>query len=126
MTHVDMGVKQTAAEFLFVLCKESVNNLLKYTGYGNGSRTFWCTLQDEDSDTEEYKSVKTVFINPITGHVEEPMPNPINEMTDEQKEYEAQKLNVIRPMGVRPDGTLAPLEETLCDPTEDNSESDSD
>ena len=23
MTHVDMGVKQTAAEFLFVLCKES-------------------------------------------------------------------------------------------------------
>ena len=23
MTHVDMGVKQSAAEFLFVLCKES-------------------------------------------------------------------------------------------------------
>lgn len=33
-----------------------------------------------------------VSINPITGHVEEPMPNPIEEMTDEQKEYEAQKL----------------------------------
>ena len=31
-------------------------------------------------------------INPITGHVEEPMPNPIEEMTEEQKEYEAQKL----------------------------------
>lgn len=147
MTHVDMGVKQTAAEFLFVLCKESVNNLLKYTGYGNaagllvargllaGGRGETQYSEDEDSDTEEYKSVKQ-FINPITGHVEEPMPNPINEMTDLQKEYEAQKLvnmidkltrqNVIRPMGVRPDGTLAPLEETLCDPTEDNSESDSD
>ncbi|KAM9753773.1 chaperone Ric-8B isoform 1-T1 [Menidia menidia] len=147
MTHVDMGVKQTAAEFLFVLCKESVDNLLKYTGYGNaagllvargllaGGRGETQYSEDEDSDTEEYKSAKP-FINPITGHVEEPMPNPIEEMTEEQKEYEAEKLanmfdklsrqNVIRPMGVRPDGTLAPLEETLCDPPEDNSGSDSD
>ncbi|XP_034390437.1 synembryn-B isoform X2 [Cyclopterus lumpus] len=146
MTHVDMGVKQTAAEFLFVLCKESVDNLLKYTGYGNaagllvargllaGGRGETQYSEDEDSDTEEYKSAKP-FINPITGHVEEPMPNPIEEMTEEQKEYEAQKLvnmfdklsrqNVIRPMGVRPDGTLAPLEETLCDPAEDSG-SDSD
>lgn len=31
-------------------------------------------------------------INPITGHVEEPLPNPIEEMTEEQKEYEAEKL----------------------------------
>ncbi|XP_073327702.1 chaperone Ric-8B isoform X2 [Pagrus major] len=147
MTHVDMGVKQTAAEFLFVLCKESVDNLLKYTGYGNaagllvargllaGGRGETQYSEDEDSDTEEYKSAKP-FINPITGHVEEPLPNPIEEMTEEQKEYEAQELvnmfdklsrqNVIRPMGVRPDGTLAPLEETLCDPHEDNSGSDSD
>ncbi|XP_022609977.1 synembryn-B isoform X1 [Seriola dumerili] len=147
MTHVDMGVKQTAAEFLFVLCKESVDNLLKYTGYGNaagllvargllgGGRGETQYSEDEDSDTEEYKSAKP-FINLITGHVEEPMPNPIEEMTEEQKEYEAQKLvnmfdklsrqNVIRPMGVRPDGTLAPLEETLCDPPGDNSGSDSD
>ncbi|KAI3371444.1 hypothetical protein L3Q82_024036 [Scortum barcoo] len=146
MTHVDMGVKQTAAEFLFVLCKESVDNLLKYTGYGNaagllvargllaGGRGETEYSEDEDSDTEEYKSAKP-FINPITGHVEEPMPNPIEEMTEEQKEYEAQKLvnmfdklsrqNVIRPMGVRPDGTLAPLEETLCDPPGDSG-SDSD
>lgn len=146
MTHVDMGVKQTAAEFLFVLCKESVDNLLKYTGYGNaagllvargllaGGRGETQYSEDEDSDTEEYKSAKP-FINPITGHVEEPMPNPIEEMTEEQKEYEAQKLvnmfdklsrqNVIRAMGVRPDGTLAPLEETLCDPPEDSG-SDSD
>lgn len=147
MTHVDMGVKQTAAEFLFVLCKESVDNLLKYTGYGNaagllvargllaGGRGETQYSEDEDSDTEEYKSAKP-FFNLITGHVEEPMPNPIEEMTEEQKEYEAQKLvnmfdklsrqNVIRPMGVRPDGTLAPLEETLRDPPEDNSGSDSD
>uniref|UniRef100_A0A3Q2U6W4 Synembryn n=1 Tax=Fundulus heteroclitus TaxID=8078 RepID=A0A3Q2U6W4_FUNHE len=103
MTHVDMGVKQTAAEFLFVLCKESVDNLLKYTGYGNaagllvargllaGGRGETQYSEDEDSDTDEYKSAKP-FINPITGHVEEPIPNPIEEMTEEQKEYEAEKL----------------------------------
>uniref|UniRef100_A0A667YU14 Synembryn n=1 Tax=Myripristis murdjan TaxID=586833 RepID=A0A667YU14_9TELE len=147
MTHVDMGVKQSAAEFLFVLCKESVDNLLKYTGYGNaagllvargllaGGRGETQYSEDEDSDTEEYKSAKP-FINPITGHVEEPMPNPIEEMTEEQKEYEAQKLvsmfdklsrqNLIRPMGVRKDGTLAPLDEALCQPPEDSSGSDSD
>uniref|UniRef100_A0A3Q0RA37 Synembryn n=1 Tax=Amphilophus citrinellus TaxID=61819 RepID=A0A3Q0RA37_AMPCI len=147
MTHVDMGVKQTAAEFLFVLCKESVDNLLKYTGYGNaagllaargllgGGRGETQYSDDEDSDTEEYKSVKP-FINPITGHVEKPLPNPIEEMTEEQKEYEAEKLanmfdklsrqQMIRPMGVKSDGTLAPLEETLCCPPEENSDSDSD
>ncbi|ETE60994.1 Synembryn-B, partial [Ophiophagus hannah] len=81
MTHVDLGVKQIAAEFLFVLCKER-------------------------------------------GHLEEPMPNPMDEMTEEQKEYEAMKLvnmfdklsrdKVITPMGVRPDGTMTPLEEIVC------------
>ncbi|XP_056137297.1 synembryn-B isoform X2 [Lampris incognitus] len=147
MTHVDMGVKQSAAEFLFVLCKESVDNLLKYTGYGNaaglleargllaGGRGETQYSDDEDSDTEEYKSAKP-FINPITGHVEEPMPNPMEEMTEEQKEYEAQKLvnmfdklsrqNLIRPMGVKKDGTLAPLDETLCQPADDSSGSDTD
>lgn len=35
-------------------------------------------------------------INPIIGCYEEPKPNPLDEMTEEQKEYEAMKLvNVI-------------------------------
>lgn len=148
MTHIDMAVKQGAAEFLFVLCKESVDNLLKYTGYGNaagllmargllaGGRGETEYSSDEDSDTEEYKSAKP-FINPITGHIEHPMPNPMEEMTEEQKEYEAQRLvhmidelsrkELIRPMGVRKDGTLAPLGETIhgCSPPP-SSDSDSD
>ncbi|KAI7802232.1 synembryn-B [Triplophysa rosa] len=147
MTHIDMAVKQGAAEFLFVLCKESVDNLLKYTGYGNaagllmargllaGGRGETEYSSDEDSDTEEYKSAKP-FINPITGHIEHPMPNPMDEMTEEQKEYEAQKLvhmidelsrtELIRPMGVRKDGTLAPLGETIhgCCPPPSDSDSD--
>ncbi|KAG7454768.1 hypothetical protein MATL_G00263200 [Megalops atlanticus] len=147
MTHVDMGVKQSAAEFLFVLCKESVDSLLKYTGYGNaagllvargllaGGRGEGQYSEDEDSDTEEYKEARP-FINPITGHVEEPMPNPMEEMSEEQKEYEAQKLvnmfdklsrhQLITPMGVKPDGTLAPLEETIHQCNVESSSSDSD
>lgn len=108
-----------------------VENLLKYTGYGNaagllvargllaGGRGETQYSEDEDSDTEEYKSAKPLSvtlnlpvliapraqtralkcncpsrssINPITGHVEEPMPNPMEEMTEAQKEYEAEKL----------------------------------
>ncbi|KAG5830851.1 hypothetical protein ANANG_G00314940 [Anguilla anguilla] len=147
MTHVDMGVKQSAAEFLFVLCKESVDNLLKYTGYGNaagllvargllaGGRGDTEYSEDEDSDTEEYKEAKP-FINPITGHIEEPMPNPMEEMTEEQKEYEAQKLvnmfdklsrhQFITPMGMKPDGTLAPLQEAVSQCTVESCSSDSD
>ncbi|KAM5170189.1 chaperone Ric-8B [Mantella aurantiaca] len=134
MTHVDLGVKQISAEFLFVLCKERVDNLLKYTGYGNaagllaargllaGGRGDRWYSDDEDTDTEEYLQAKP-NINLITGHVEEPMPNPMDEMTEEQKEYEAMKLvnmfdklsreDVIKPMGVRSDGTMAPLEEAI-------------
>ncbi|XP_036862982.1 chaperone Ric-8B isoform X3 [Manis javanica] len=134
MTHVDLGVKQIAAEFLFVLCKERVDSLLKYTGYGNaagllaargllaGGRGDNWYSEDEDTDTEEYKNAKP-NINLITGHLEEPMPNPIDEMTEEQKEYEAMKLvnmldklsreELLRPMGLKPDGTVTPLEEAL-------------
>uniref|UniRef100_A0A3B4AJ45 Synembryn n=1 Tax=Periophthalmus magnuspinnatus TaxID=409849 RepID=A0A3B4AJ45_9GOBI len=108
MTHVDLGVKHSAAEFLFVLCKEKVASLLKYT-------VFHLTLH--------YTR-------------EEPRPNPIEEMTEEQKEYEAEKLmkiinemkrhDVFRPMVVRPDGRLGPLEEKLHEPIEEDPASDSD
>lgn len=37
MTHLDTDVKRVAAEFLFVLCSESVPRFIKYTGYGNAA-----------------------------------------------------------------------------------------
>lgn len=148
MTHIDTGVKHTAAEFLFVLCKESVDCLLKYAGYGNaagllaahgllaGGRGNGVYSDDEDTDTEEYKCVKS-FINPITGHIEDPKPNPMDGMTDEQKEYEAMKLvnmfdklsreQIIKPMRVKADGTMGPLEEAANECISDHdSSSDSD
>ncbi|XP_069384272.1 synembryn-A isoform X1 [Paralichthys olivaceus] len=127
MTHIDTDVKDCAAEFLFVLCKESVSRFIKYTGYGNaagllaargllrGGRDSGIYSEDEDSETEEYKEAKA-HINPITGVVEEEQPNPMEGMTEEQKEYEAMKLvrmfdklsrnNVIQPMQLSMDGKM--------------------
>ncbi|XP_076878426.1 chaperone Ric-8A [Brachyhypopomus gauderio] len=131
MTHIDTDVKKCAAEFLFVLCKESVSRFIKYTGYGNAAgllaarglmRGGWEPghySEDEDSDTEEYREAKP-HINPVTGRVEEEQPNPMEGMTEEQKEYEAMKLvnmfdklsrnHVIQPLKLGPDGTMTKLQ----------------
>ncbi|XP_017160635.1 chaperone Ric-8A [Poecilia reticulata] len=154
MTHIDTDVKDCAAEFLFVLCKESVSRFIKYTGYGNaagllaargllrGGRDSGIYSEDEDSETEEYREAKPHLslvnylwsitgpigsnisqdlqsigrINLITGVLEEEQPNPMEGMTDEQKEYEAMKLvnmfdrlsrtNLIQPMQLNSDGKM--------------------
>ncbi|XP_017289395.1 synembryn-A isoform X2 [Kryptolebias marmoratus] len=127
MTHIDTDVKDCAAEFLFILCKERVSRFIKYTGYGNaagllaargllrGGKDPGIYSGDEDSETEEYREAKS-RINPITGVVEEDQPNPMEGMTEEQKEYEAMKLlnmfdklsrtNVIQPMQLDMDGNM--------------------
>ncbi|KAM9351589.1 chaperone Ric-8A [Symphorus nematophorus] len=136
MTHIDTDVKDCAAEFLFVLCKESVSRFIKYTGYGNaagllaargllrGGRDSGIYSEDEDSETEEYREAKAQ-INPITGVVEEEQPNPMEGMTEEQKEYEAMKLvamfdklsrtSVIQPMQLGMDGKMREMTpEDMC------------
>uniref|UniRef100_H0Z934 Synembryn n=1 Tax=Taeniopygia guttata TaxID=59729 RepID=H0Z934_TAEGU len=147
MTHIDTDVKHCAAEFLFVLCKESVSRFVKYTGYGNaagllaarglmaGGREEGEYSEDEDTDTEEYKEAKP-NINPVTGRVEEKLPNPMEGMTEEQKEHEAMKLvnmfdklsreKVIQPMGITPSGNLAPMENAIRNIADECSSSDSD
>ncbi|XP_066499059.1 synembryn-A [Hoplias malabaricus] len=132
MTHVDTDLKHCAAELLFVLCKENVGRFVKYTGYGNAAGLLAARgllsgrgpspqpqySSDSDSDTEEYREVKDK-INVVTGRVEEPQPDPMEGMTEEEKEAEARRLicmfnrlsrnKVIQPMGVTADGRLAPL-----------------
>ncbi|KAK1874955.1 Synembryn-A [Dissostichus eleginoides] len=127
MTHIDTDVKDCGAEFLFVLCKENVSRFIKYTGYGNaagllaargllrGARDSGIYSEDEESETEEYKEAKA-NINPVTGVVEENQPDPMEGMTEEQKEMEAMKLvsmfdrlsrnNLIQPMQLGMDGTM--------------------
>lgn len=79
MTAPNTEIKELVAEFLFILCKENVGRLIKYTGYGNaagllanrglmlGGRGRGNYSSDsDDSDTEEYLKVKDK-INPVTG-----------------------------------------------------------
>uniref|UniRef100_A0A3Q1GSU2 Synembryn n=1 Tax=Acanthochromis polyacanthus TaxID=80966 RepID=A0A3Q1GSU2_9TELE len=136
MTHVDTDVKHCAAELLFVLCKENVSRFVKYTGYGNaagllaargllnGRRASGDGLyaarysSDSDSDTEEYREARA-RINLVTGRVEAEQPDPMEGMTEEEKEQEARYLisminrlsreQIIQPMGVTAEGRLAPL-----------------
>ncbi|KAG7334588.1 hypothetical protein KOW79_001184 [Hemibagrus wyckioides] len=132
MTHVDTELKHCAAELLFVLCKENVGRFVKYTGYGNAagllaargllsghSSAPQCQYSsDSDSDTEEYRQARD-RINLVTGRVEEPQPDPMEGMSEEEKEAEAVRLvamfnrlsrdRIIQPMSVMLDGQLAPL-----------------
>ncbi|XP_045077591.1 synembryn-A-like isoform X2 [Coregonus clupeaformis] len=131
MTHVDTDIKHCAAELLFVLCKENVSRFVKYTGYGNaagllaargmlsgGQVTHAQYSSDSDSDTEEYREAKG-RINPVTGRVEKEQPDPMEGMTEQEKEQEAQRLislfnrlsrdKIIQPVGVTTGGRLEPL-----------------
>ncbi|XP_060951504.1 synembryn-A isoform X2 [Limanda limanda] len=135
MTHLDTDVKHCAADLLFVLCKENVRRFVKYTGYGNAAgllatRGLLCGQgrgmsssagrysSDSDSDTEEYRQVKD-RINPVTGRVEVEHSDPMEGMTEEEKEEEAKTLmmlfnklsrsNIIQTMGVDSEGKLVPL-----------------
>ncbi|RMB97946.1 hypothetical protein DUI87_25424 [Hirundo rustica rustica] len=141
MTHIDTDVKHCAAEFLFVLCKESVHGLRERRGAAGGTGPHGRRpgrgeySEDEDTDTEEYKEAKP-NINPVTGRVEEKLPNPMEGMTEEQKEHEAMKLvnmfdklsreKVIQPMGITPSGNLAPMENAIHNIADERSSSDSD
>ncbi len=89
----------------------AVSRFVKYTGYGNaagllatrgllggqGARTLSSDGQyssDSDSDTEEYRQVKD-RINPVTGRVEAEQPDPMEGMTEEEKEEEAKRLIML-------------------------------
>ncbi|XP_020285190.1 synembryn [Pseudomyrmex gracilis] len=128
-------LRDLVAELLFVLCKENVSRMVKYTGYGNAAGMFankgllgrsqtetTYSSESEDSDTEEYLKYKEQ-INPVTGCFEHPKLNPLEGMTEEQKEYEALQLvnlvdkmtreGVVRPCRIGEDGKPAPIEHVL-------------
>jgi len=140
MTSPVSEVKELVAELVFVICKESVARMIKYTGYGNAAGLLArkglmgnpmarkqnlepdYSEDSEDSDTEDYKAVKD-DINPVTGRVEKNKKNPMDEMTDEQKEYEARELakllgricnsGVISPAVIDEDGRPVRVEHVM-------------
>ncbi|XP_071763456.1 chaperone Ric-8A isoform X1 [Centroberyx gerrardi] len=149
MTHFDTDLKHCAADLIFVLCKENVSRFVKYTGYGNaagllatrgllgGSSSGAQYSSDSDSDTEEYRQVKGL-VNPVTGRVEAEQHDPMEGMTEEEKEEEAQRLimlfnklsrdDIIQPMTVDAEGKLVPMtglrDTSLAEEGESGAESD--
>ena len=135
MTNPSTEVKELVADFLFVLCKESVGRLIKYTGYSNAAgllarrglmigshRSDNYSSESEDSDTEEYLEYKHK-INPVLGCYEAPKQNPLQEMSEEQKEHEAMQLvemmdkitrtGVVKPCKIGDDGKPHPVDHIL-------------
>uniref|UniRef100_A0A224YZ65 Signaling protein ric 8/synembryn regulates neurotransmitter secretion n=1 Tax=Rhipicephalus zambeziensis TaxID=60191 RepID=A0A224YZ65_9ACAR len=133
MTVPCTDTKQLAAELLFVLCKEKVGRLIKYTGYGNaagllarrgllGATGVLYSSDSEDSDTEEYLRHRD-HINPVLGCHEPAHEPPMQGMSEEQKEHEAMQLvnlmdrltrvGVVQPARVGPDGRPRPIEHVL-------------
>ncbi|XP_071874025.1 ric8 guanine nucleotide exchange factor A isoform X1 [Bombus fervidus] len=136
LTSPVVEVRDLVAEFLFILCKENVVRMVKYTGYGNAAGMFankgllgsnkkkpnYYSSESEDSETEEYLKHKEQ-INPVTGCFEDPKPNPLEGMSEEQKEYEALQLlglvdkltreGVMQPCRIGEDGKPKPIEHVL-------------
>ncbi|EAT38718.1 AAEL009415-PA [Aedes aegypti] len=129
-------IADLSAELLFVLCKENVGRMIKYTGYGNAAGLFanrgllggrqgnteQYSSDSEDSDTEEYKQIQHA-INPVLGCYEPPKPNPLEGMSEEQKEYEAMQLvalmdklqrqGIVQACKIGEDGRPQPVEHIM-------------
>ncbi|VDD81879.1 unnamed protein product [Mesocestoides corti] len=139
---LDDGTVEAVAFLIFVLCREKIDRAVKYSGFGNfvgflsrhglmaggGRRGVGSSPQGDysstssDSETEAYKELKDQ-VNPVTGRVEPPRCNPMEGMSDEQKEYEVMQLvnkidqlqrsGVIQPGVVGDDGRVRPAEHVL-------------
>lgn len=137
LTSANTQIRDLVAELLFICCKESVPRMAKHTGYGNSLGMFATkgllanqrvlpsqeySSDSDDSDTEEYKRLEHA-INPVTGCYEPPRVNPFENMSDEQKEYEAMKLvnlidqldrqGIIKPARIGADGKPEAVEHVL-------------
>ncbi|KAL3985439.1 Guanine nucleotide exchange factor synembryn family protein [Acanthocheilonema viteae] len=153
MIRLMMSISNTqdlAAEFIFILCKKSVNRFVKYCGFGHAAgllanRGILNTMNtpkhqsdSEASETEDYKAVETQ-VNPVTGCIELMGENPFAGMSEEQKEYEVHRLmndidklmnqGLITPGQIGKDGQLSPVKHVLelvkdCDAEPDKSDSE--
>ncbi|XP_021955433.1 synembryn-A [Folsomia candida] len=133
-------ITDLVANLLFILCKEKVGKLVKYTGYGNAAGLlankglmlggqgpppgkYSDSDSDDGSDLDEYREVEHM-INHIEGRIHQDRPDPMEGMTDEQKEHEAMKLiraidkmdrcsGGIRPCRIGADGRPEPIQHVL-------------
>ncbi|XP_075154296.1 ric8 guanine nucleotide exchange factor A [Haematobia irritans] len=129
-------VRNLTYELLLVCCKKNQGRLIKYFGYGNMAGLFAnaglmssrkvenmeFSSDSDNSDTEEYNQMEHA-INPVVGCYMPPAPNPLEGMTEEQKEYEAERLatlvdqldrcGIIKPCRINADGKPEPVDHIL-------------
>ncbi|CAF0858013.1 unnamed protein product [Didymodactylos carnosus] len=138
MTSPNSELKTFSAKLLFVLCKENVDRLIKYTGIGNAAGLLYdfgllgpphntnkdqYSSESEDSDTDIYKR-SIDRINRITGSIDPPKEaGPMDDWSEEHKEREIMKLvdnmqramdiGIIQPATIGPDGKPIPIKSVL-------------
>lgn len=127
MTSVDVHIKDIAAEFMHALCGGDTEKLITYAGFGNSaaflsSRGLFAEgkkalseTRDNSGDKSQYQQLRD-RIDPITGKLDMPRKNPMEGMSEEEKEYHANELanaisklsnlGVIQPMRLDQDGNL--------------------
>lgn len=91
------NVKQTASELLFTLCDRSVNKFVAYFGYGHVAGYLFQNGMLAGVEHDRLRAgAGSNDIDPITGEVKrQESENPFANMTDEEKEREAEKLFVL-------------------------------
>lgn len=127
MTTVDVPLKNMAADFLFVLCKENSQRLIRYAGYGNsagflasrGLMIPGMSNADGDYSSDELTDVDD-DVDPVTGAIPKPKDTSFESLSESEKEAEMEKLmcmfdrlkelNVIKPAAVDKDGKITELE----------------
>jgi len=140
MTNPNSELKTLSAKLLFVLCKESVDRLIKYTGYGNAAGLLYdfgllgpqhntnkeqYSSDSDESDTESYRKIRDQYgIDTVTGRANvQQHEDPMKDWSEERKMAEAINLvntmdkamtrGVIKPMVMDSSGNPVPAESVL-------------
>lgn len=98
MTNTLLGnSRETISTLLYTLCDNNANKFVNQVGYGNAiGYLVNHQLMGELNNTVDENAPKDKNINPITGQIEdEKKEDPFKNMTDEEKEREAEKLFVL-------------------------------
>lgn len=128
MTSVDVHLKDIAAEFLMALCGRDTDKFITYTGFGN-SAAYLSTRgllghdirksqESHGENDSEYQELREK-LDPITGKLETTKINPMEGMSEEQKEYHAHELanaitklsnlGVVKPVATDSEGHIVEL-----------------
>eukprot|EP00731_Ephydatia_muelleri_P006409 Em0003g657a len=104
MTAGKHGAEQVSAELLFVLCKGSADKLIRHTGYGNAAGLLLgrgllgggtsAEAADYSSDSEAEQDAADVDLM-TGGPGKPPGPSPLSQMSPEEVEQEADKLQSL-------------------------------